>query len=153
MNDLDFSPTVLQVELGYLVPAGSAIRAIGEIDRPGVRVGVSEGSSSEATLSRELRNAIVVTTPSLKAAIDMLAAGTLNAFATNKATLFQMSDLLPGSRVFAGRWGLEHFAIGVPKGREAAMSLVSSFVSDVKANGQLARAIEQTGLRGSVSAN
>ena len=153
MNDLDFSPTVLHVELGYLVPAGSAIREIGEIDRPGVRVGVSEGSTSEATLSRELRNAIVVTTPSLKAAIDMLAAGTLNAFATNKATLFEMSDRLPGSRVLAGRWGLERFAIGVPKGREAAMPLVSNFVTEVKANGQLARAVEQAGLRGSVLAN
>ncbi|HKE41796.1 MAG TPA: transporter substrate-binding domain-containing protein [Casimicrobiaceae bacterium] len=152
MKDLDFSPTVLQVELGYLVPAGSAIREIGEIDRPDVRVGVSEGSTSESTLSRELRNAIVVRTPSLKGAIDMLAAGTLNAFATNKATLFQMSDQLPGSRVLAGRWGLEHFAIGVPKGREAAMPFVSSFVNEVKRNGQLARAVEQAGLRGSVLA-
>ena len=43
-NDLDFSPTVLQVELGYLVPAGSAIRALDQIDRAGVRVGVSEGA-------------------------------------------------------------------------------------------------------------
>ena len=84
-NDLDFSPTVLQVEQGYLVPAGSTIRALDEIDRAGVRVGVSEGSTSEATLSRELRNATVVRTPSLKAAIDMLAAGKLEAFATNKA--------------------------------------------------------------------
>ncbi|HXX83631.1 MAG TPA: transporter substrate-binding domain-containing protein [Casimicrobiaceae bacterium] len=153
MQDFDFSPTVLYVEQGYLVSAGSAIREIGEIDRHEVRVGVSEGSTSETTLSRELRNAIVVTTPSLKAAIDMLATGTLNAFATNKATLFEMSDQLPGSRVLAGRWGLERFAIGIPKGREAAMPLVSSFVSDVKANGPLARAVEQAGLRGSVLTN
>ena len=153
MKDLDFSPPVLQVEQGYLVPAGSAIRAIDEIDRPGVRVGVSEGSTSEATLTRDLRNAIVVRTPSLKAAIDMLAAGTLDAFATNKATLFEMSDQLPGARILAGRWGLERFAIGVPKGREAAMPLVSGFVTEVKANGQLARAVEQAGLRGSVLAN
>src|SRR5437899_5658293 len=104
-NDLDFSPTVLQVEQGYLVPAGSAIRALDHIDRAGVRVGVSEGSTSEATLSREFRNATVVRMPSLKTAIDMLAAGRLEAFATNKATLFEMSDKLPGSRVLAGRWG------------------------------------------------
>jgi polar amino acid transport system substrate-binding protein len=52
-KDLDFSPTALQVEQGYLVPAGSAIRALDQIDRAGVRVGVSEGSTSEATLSRE----------------------------------------------------------------------------------------------------
>jgi len=149
-NDLDFSPTVLQVEQGYLVPAGSAIRALDEIDRPGVRVGVSEGSTSEATLSREFRNASVVRTPSLKAAIEMLASGQIQAFATNKATLFEMSDELAGSRVLAGRWGLESFAIGIPKGREAALSLVDSFVGDAKASGAVARAVERAGLRGAV---
>jgi len=152
-NDLDFSPTVLQVEQGYLVPAGSTIRALEEIDRAGVRVGVSEGSTSEATLSREFRNASVVRTPSLKAAIDMLGAKQIQAFATNKATLFEMSDELPGSRVLAGRWGLESFAIGIPKGRNAAQPLVDSFVNDAKASGAVARAVERAGLRGAVVSN
>jgi polar amino acid transport system substrate-binding protein len=153
MQDMDFSPTVLQIEQGYLVPAGSTIRALEEIDRAGMRVGVSEGSTSEATLSRAFRNAAVVRTPSLKAAIGMLATGKLEAFATNKATLFEMSDELPGSRVLAGRWGLENFAIGIPKGREAAMPFVGSFVRDAKANGAVSRAVERAGLRGTVSAN
>ncbi len=149
-NDLDFSPTVLQVELGYLVPGGSAIRALEQVDRAGVRIGVSEGSTSEATLSRELRNAIVVRTSSLKAAVDLLAAGKLDAFATNKATLFEMAHELPGSRVVDGRWGLESFAIGVPKGRESALPLVNSFVGEAKASGAVARAVERAGLRGAV---
>lgn len=152
-QDMDFSPTVLQVEQGYLVPADSTIHALEEIDRAGIRVGVSEGSTSEATLSRAFRNATVVRTPSLKAAIEMLATGKLQAFATNKATLFEMSDELPGSRVLAGRWGLENFAIGIPKGREAAMPFVSRFVSDAKANGVAARAVERAGLRGTVQPN
>ena len=149
-NDLDFSPTVLQVEQGYLVPAGSAIRALDQIDRAGVRVGVSEASTSEATLSRALRNATVVRTSSLRSAIDMLATGKLEAFATNKATLFEMSDDLPASRVLDGRWGLESFAIGIPKGREAALPFVSSFVGEAKASGAVARAVERAGLQGAV---
>jgi len=152
MQDLDFSATVLQVEQGYLVPAGSAIKTQVDVDRTGVRVGVSEGSTSETTLSRELVNARVVRTASLKAAVDMLAAGTLDAFATNKATLFEMSDDLPGSRVLPGRWGLESFAIGIPKRRDAALPMVSAFVSDAKAQGVVARAIERAGLRGAVVA-
>ena len=153
MKDLDFSPTVLQVEQGYLVPAGSAVRTPAEIDRAGVHVGVSEGSTSEATLSRELRNATVVRTLSLKAAIDMLAVGKLEAFATNKATLFEMSDELPGSRVLDGRWGLESFAIGIPKGRETALSLIRAFVSDAKTKGAVTRAVERAGLRGTLLSN
>lgn len=150
-NDLDFSPTVLQVELGYLVAAGSDIRTLDQIDRAGVRVGVNEGSTSESALSRGLRNATVVRTSSLKAAIDMLATGTLVAFATNKPTLFEMSGELPASRVLEGRWGLETFAIGIPKGRAAALPLVSSFVEDAVANGAVARAVARAGLRGAVA--
>ena len=153
MQDLDFSPAVLQVEQGYLVPVGSAIRAADEIDRPGVRVGVSEGSTSEVTLSRELRNARVVRTASLKAAISMLATGNLEAFATNKATLFEMADELSGARVLPGRFGLESFAIGIPKGRAAAMPFVNRFVSDAKSQGLVARAVERAGLRGTLPAN
>jgi polar amino acid transport system substrate-binding protein len=151
MKALDFSPTVLQVEQGYLVRSASAIGSLDEIDGAGVRVGVAEGSTSEATLSRELRNATVVRTPSLKAAIDMLASGDLQAFATNKATLFEMADKLPGSRVLAGRWGLESFAIGIPKGREAALPLVTDFVTNAKSSGVVTRAIDRAGLRGTVS--
>jgi polar amino acid transport system substrate-binding protein len=61
-----------------------------------------------------------------------------------------MADQLPGSRVLDGRWGLESFAFGIPKGREAALPLVSSFVGEIKANGTVARAVERAGLRGTV---
>jgi polar amino acid transport system substrate-binding protein len=150
MKALDFSPTVLQVEQGYLVPSGSPISALDQVDRTGVRIGVSEGSTSETTLSRELRSATLVRAPSLEAAIGMLSSGKLDAFATNKAILFEMSDRIPGSRVLSGRYGLEGLAIGIPKGRDAAMPLVSRFVADAKADGQVARAAERAGLRGAV---
>jgi len=150
MKELDFSPTVLQVEQGYLVPSGSPIRDIAEVDRPGVRLGVSEGSTSESTLSRELRNATIVRTASLDAAVDLLANGKLDAFATNKAILFEMSDRIPGSRVLAGRYGLEGLAVGIPKGREAAMPLIRSFVADARASGEVRQAVERAELRGTV---
>lgn len=151
MKDMDFSPPVLQVEQGYLVPRGSAIAEVSDVDRPGIRVGVSEGSTSEATLSREFKNAALVRTPTLKTAVEMLAAGKLDAFATNKTILHEMSDELPGSKVLDGRWGLENFGIAIPKGRETAMAHVSRFAEDAKAEGLLARAVERAGLRGTVT--
>jgi polar amino acid transport system substrate-binding protein len=150
MGDLDFSPTVLQVEQGYLVPGASTIRVPDDVDRAGVRVGVSEGSTSETTLARTLRNAKVVRTPSLKVAVEMLASGRLEAFATNKATLYEMSDDLSGARVLPGRWGLESFAIGIPKGRETALPLVNAFVREALASGVVKTAVERAGLRGAV---
>jgi polar amino acid transport system substrate-binding protein len=150
-KDVDFTAPILGVELGYLVPPRSSISTFADIDRPGIRVGVTAGGSSHATLSRELKQATVVPSPSVTAAIDMLAGGSVDAYATNKAILFEMSDQSPGSRVLDGRWGIEVFAIGIPKGRDVAMSAVRTFAEDARSEGLVKRVADRAGLRGTVN--
>ncbi|MCW5591503.1 MAG: transporter substrate-binding domain-containing protein [Burkholderiales bacterium] len=145
---LDFSPTVLEIEQGYLVPRGSAIASAADVDRAGVRVGVSQGSTSQGVLSKELKHAAVVPTPNLKVAAEMLSSGKLDAFATNKAILFELGDKVPGSRVLDGRWGLEKFSFGIPKGRDAALPLLGELVAAARADGTVAKAAERAGVRG-----
>jgi polar amino acid transport system substrate-binding protein len=147
-TDVAFSQTLLSLELGYLVSATSSVKILADIDRPGVRVAVSKGSTSERTLPKILASASVVPAPDLKQAIDLLARGELDVFATNKPILFEMSDALPGGRVLDGNWGQEHIAIAIPKGRDEGMEYVRHFVDDVQANGTLAQAVSRAGLRG-----
>lgn len=150
-KDLDFTPTVLAIELGYLVPAGSPIADATAVDAPGVRVGVSAGSTSEGVLARELRQARLVAVVSLEAAGQWLARGELDAFATNKAILHEMADGLAGSRVLAGRWGLESLALGIPKGREAGLAVLLEFAAAAAAEGLVERAVARSGLRGTAT--
>ena len=58
--------------------------------------------------------------------------------------------MMPGSRVLDGRWGEEHIAIAIPKGREQAMQYLRRFVEDVRNNGVLAQIADRAGLRGLV---
>ena len=58
-SEMDFSPPFLEIELGYLVPKDPAYFAEPDID-PGLRVGVTQGTSSDGALSRDLKNAQVV---------------------------------------------------------------------------------------------
>ena len=148
---LDFTPTVLDVEQGYLVPAGSPIASAAAVDRAGIRVGVSQGSTSQGVLGRELKQAEVVPVASLKAGADMLAGGALHAFATNKAILFEMADGLVGAQVLQGRWGLEHFALGIPKGRNAAVAYLEQYVAAARREGVVDQAVQRAGLRGTVA--
>jgi polar amino acid transport system substrate-binding protein len=150
--DVAFSQTLLSVELGYLVPAASPITTISDLDKSGVRVGVTAGSTSQRSLPDILPNATVVPTQNSSHAIDMLERRELDVFATNKPTLFEMSDRMAGARVLDGRWGMEHIAIAIPKGREAAMEYLRRFVADVQTSGLLAQAIARAGLRGVVTA-
>jgi polar amino acid transport system substrate-binding protein len=151
-NDVSFSPTVLSVELGYLVPANSSISRADELDRPGVRIGVTKGSTSERTLPAKFKNATIVPAENVKVVVEMFNRGELDTYATNKPTLFELSDSMPGSRILDGNWGLEHMAIAIPKGREQGLPFVGSFVQEVQSNGVLARIQQQAGLRGAVKA-
>lgn len=147
-RDVDFSQPLLAVELGYLIPPGSVVTSLDAVDRPGVRIGVTEGSSSQRALPERLKNATLVAAPNMKAAAEMLKSKQLDAFATNKAILSELSDNVPGSRLLDGRWGIEHLAIAIPKGRDAAMPYVRAFVDDMSRQGLVMRAAERAGLRG-----
>ena len=147
-RDVDFTPPLVALETGYLVPAGSRIAYFTDIDRDGVRIGVTQGSTSQGVLADRLKQARLVVAPSVAAATEMLRRGELDAFATNKAILFDMADALPGARVLDGRWGLEFVAIAVPKGRDAAADYLKAFAGDVGSTGLVQQAAQRAGLRG-----
>jgi len=149
--EIDFTPAVVGLESGYLVPAGSSLRSVADVDRAGVRVGVTQGSTSQGVLTRELKQAQVVVAPSVIAVTQMLRDGGLESYATNKGILFEMSDKLPGSCVLEGRFGPERSAIGVPRGREAAAVWLKAFAADVVEQGLVQQAAARAGLRGTVA--
>src|ERR1043165_2757731 len=64
-KEWDFTALHLEMEFGYLVPRGSSISTIADVDRPGVRVAVQEKSQPDVFLSRTLKNAQIVRAPSL----------------------------------------------------------------------------------------
>ena len=147
-QDMDFGPPFLEIELGYLVPRGSALATPAEVDAPGLRVGVTTGSSSDAALSRDFKHAEIIRAATFDAAIEMMSTGAIHAYATNKATLFEMAEKLPGSKVLEGRWGTERHAIAIPRGREQAMAFIRQFTNEVKSEGVVGAAIARAGLRG-----
>ncbi len=148
--EVDFTEPLVGLELGYLALPGSPVTAIDAVDRPGVRIGVSQGSTSQGVLSAQFKQASVVPAPSLQAAREMLKNQQLDAFATNKGVLFEMADQLPGARVLDGRWGLENLAIAVPKGRGSALPWLRGFAQSVRSGGQVQQAAQRAGLRGTV---
>jgi polar amino acid transport system substrate-binding protein len=144
----DVSPTYMQSEFTYLVPAGSTIRDISEADRPGIRIGVPRGDAVDLSLSRILKNATLVRVESHAAGIDLLRAGSINAYAAPRPALLALSAQVPGSHVLADRFAAISWAAFVPKGHGDRLAYVTAFVEEAKANGMVAQFIAREGLRG-----
>ena len=150
---MDFSQTFMSVEKSLLVPQDSPLKSLADANRPGLKVGVSRGSSSSEELLKVYPQISTQAIDTLQHAAQMLAKHQIDAFGTNDAILYQMSDKVPGSRVLPGHWGMENFAAGIPTGRQSGMPFLRHFMAQAKADGSVARAIERADLRGTVPAS
>jgi polar amino acid transport system substrate-binding protein len=145
---VDFTAPLVRLELGLLVPRNSNLKSLADLDQPHVRLGVTQGSSSQATLSARLKLARISAQPSLTQARQALASGELDAFATNKGILFELADQLPQHRVLDDAWGHEQLAIAIPQGRGAAMPWLQEFAATQVRTGALQKMANLAGLRG-----
>jgi polar amino acid transport system substrate-binding protein len=146
---MDFTAVYMSIEHGFLVPSGSPIAAMAAVDRPGIRVGVPAGGSVIPPLKRTLKNAEIVGS-SIAGGVELLRSGQVDVFAANKANLFEMSDKLPGSRVLDGRFSVDRYALGIPKGRESGLPYVRKFIEEAKAEGLVDAAVKRAGVRGTI---
>jgi len=147
-KEIDFTAPLVQLELGILAPTNSSIKNFGDVDKQGVRLGVSQGSSSQSVLGQRLKQTMIVPVPSLEVAASKLQNNELDAFATNKGILFELNEKLSGFQVLQDRWGLENLAIAIPKGREDALPFLNVFAQKVRESGQLDLMAKRAGLRG-----
>jgi polar amino acid transport system substrate-binding protein len=151
-KEWDFTALHLEMEFGYLIPGGSSISTMADVDRPGIRVAVQEKSQPEIFLSRTLKNAVVVRASSLPGTLEMLKSGSADVIFSIKPSLFEASSQVPGSRVLDDRPGVDPHAMVMPKGRGPGMVYARQFIEDAKSEGLVKAAIERAGLRGVVVA-
>lgn len=147
-NEIDFTEPYVEIEGTYLVPSGSSIVAITDVDRDGIRVGVSGKSAYDLFLSRSLKHAQIVRASSPESAVDLILSAQVDVLAGVRQHLVANAVKLPGSRVFADRFMAIGQALGIPKSRDEGAKYLREFIDDVKATGFVARAIEKAGVRG-----
>jgi polar amino acid transport system substrate-binding protein len=147
-KEITFTAAYVEIEATYLVPSGSPLGAIADVDRPGVRIAVPEKSAYELFLTRTLKHAELARTKGGDAAFKLFIGDKLDALAGLKPRLVKDRDNLPGSRILDGRFTAVQQAIGIPRGRDAGANYLRAFVEDIKASGLVARTIDENGVRG-----
>jgi polar amino acid transport system substrate-binding protein len=150
-SEISFTAPYLEIEGTYLVPAGSPLRTIEDVDRDGVRVAISAKSAYDLFLSRDLKHAQIVRAPSIPASIDLFTSDKLDAVAGVRQALVSAAAKIPGSRVLEGRFMVIPQAAGVPNGREAGARYLRQFIEDAKASGLVAQALKKSGVEDSVT--
>ena len=76
-----FTAAYVEIEATYLVPAGSPMQSIAEVDRPGVRIAVTARSAYDLWLERNIKHAELVRSDSLASATEKFVRDKLDALA------------------------------------------------------------------------
>ena len=147
-NEIAFTAAYLEIPATYLVPAGSTIRTLGDVDRGGVRIAVAQKSAYDLYLSRNLKHAQLLRAEGIQGSYDLFIAQKLEVLSGLKPRLVTDAEKLPGSRVLEGQFTAVQQAIGAPKSREAGAKYLREFAEDAKASGLVTEAIARHGVRG-----
>lgn len=145
---ISFTAPYAVIEGAYLVTEGSPIHDNGQVDRPGVRIVVSTGSAYDLFLTRELKHATIVRTPTAQEVVDLFVAQKFEVAAGVRPALEADARRVPGLRLLPGRFMAINQAMGTPRGRDAGARYLHAFIEEMKASGFVAQSFARNRIEG-----
>jgi polar amino acid transport system substrate-binding protein len=145
---IDFCDAYVEIEATYLVPAGSPLQRVDDVDQAGVRIAVSDRSAYDLFLSRNLKHAELCRAPGLAGAFELFVTENLDALAGLVPALKDNAENLPGSRVLAGSYTSVCQAFGTRPGNTALHDVTQAFIAEAISSGLVAELIEKHGVTG-----
>jgi polar amino acid transport system substrate-binding protein len=146
--EVNFTAPYILVPFTFMVPAGSKIRTVDDVDRSWVRIAAVRSHASTLALSRIVKQATMVGVEIPDEAFELLREGQVDAWASPRPPLLEYAPRLAGARVLDDRYGANIQAIAVAKSETARLAYVSEFIEDAKTSGLVQRAIDRAGERG-----
>ena len=144
-----FTAPYVLIEGCYLVADGSPLRDNDEVDRAGHVVVVGKGSAYDLYLTRELKQATIVRSPTSPTVVDTFVEQKADVAAGVKQQLEADARRIGGLRLLGGRFMVIQQAMGTPKGRGAAAAeALAQFVEEMKASGFVAAALARHRIEG-----
>ncbi len=147
-----FTPAYAAIEATYLVPAGSPLISVADVDAPGVRIAVTAKTAYGLWLDRNISRAELVRTATMDETLADFRDRKLDALAGLRARLISDVAQLPGARILDGRFMTVQQAIGVARNgdaqTDAALAWLTRFVETAKASGLVAELIAKHGVEG-----
>ena len=143
-----FTAAYVEIEATYMVPPGSPIKSIAEVDKKGVRVAVSARSAYGLWLENNLKNATLVQVSGLDASFNKFIDDKLDVLAGLRPGLLKDVDKAPGLKILDGKFTAVQQAVGTAKPNLAGAAYLADFVEKAKKSGLVGRLIERHNVKG-----
>ncbi len=146
-----FTPPYVLIEGTYLVGADSEICHVADVDRDGQTVATGRGAAYDLYLSRHLKHARIVRAATSAAAVECFVTGQASAAAGVRQALQAAANQHPGTRVLDDAFMTIRQAMALPHRLATCLPWLSAFVEAAKAEGQVATALQSSGVTATVA--
>ena len=143
-----FTSAYCEIEATYLVPAGSRLQSINDVDQSGIRIATKGRAAYGLWLEKNLRHAQLVRSGSIDASFDDFVAQGLEVLAGLKPRLLRDVERLPGARILEGKFSAVQQSVGTPRKNTNAAAWLAATVEELKASGFVAGAIAKHNVQG-----
>lgn len=143
-----FTAAYVEIEATYMVPKGSAIKSIADVDKPGVRIAVSARSAYGLWLENNIRHATLLPVSGLDAAFNKFIDEKLDVLAGLRPGLLKDIEKAPDMTILDGKFSAVQQAVGTPKPNTAGATWLANFVENAKRSGLVASLIERHKVKG-----
>jgi polar amino acid transport system substrate-binding protein len=133
---------VVSVEHTFLVRADSALKSVADVDRQGIKIGGVGSEGHTAILGSRLQHAQLVRFNSDAQGLAALAAGQIDAYASGRFALVDMSSQIPGSRILDGSFFTPMFAFATLSSRPTGAAFLNTFAASELSTGEVKRDID-----------
>lgn len=152
---ISFTAPYAEIECTYLIPSGSPLKTVSDVDQPGVRVCVSARSAYDLWLTDNLESASLTRTgePGLLLSRQLFDSGDFDALAGLRPWLLEQAATIEGATVLDGKFTAVQQAIGCVRARAdgGASLFLERFVEEAKASGLVAELIAEYAQEGKLS--
>ena len=145
---MTFSAAYVEIEATYMVPPGSPLKSIADVDKKGVRIAVSARSAYGLWLENNIKNATLVPVSGLEGAFNKFMEEKFDALAGLRPGLLKDLAKHPELKILDGQFTAVQQAVGCNKPATEVARYIAEFVEKAKKSGLVASLIEKHKVKG-----
>lgn len=143
-----FTAAYVEIEATYMVPPGSPIKSIDQVDKKGVRISVSARSAYGLWLENNIKNATLMPISGLDAAFNQFRDQKHEVLAGLRPGLLKDIEKMPGATILPGKFSAVQQAVGTAKPNVSGAQYLAEFVEKAKKSGLVGSLIEKHKVKG-----
>jgi polar amino acid transport system substrate-binding protein len=145
---MTFSAAYVEIEATYMVPPGSPITSIDQVDKKGVKVVTSARSAYGLWLENNIKNAELIQIAGLDGAFNKFRDDKIDVLAGLRPGLLKDIEKMPGATILPGKFSAVQQAVGCNKPAAEGARYIAEFVENAKKSGLVANLIEKHKVKG-----